>query len=104
MQSPIDYKIKTSFFKLDVQCEPCFIHVKWCLREIQIKMINLQNKMAVKVTKKVKYATTLYHKINVMRSKLYMESVMLFSRSAQPLQYAVLLLYMQVNVLGAYDF
>ena len=60
--------------------------------------------MAVKVTKKVKYAMILYHKINVMRSTLYMESVMLFSRSAQPLQYAVLLLYIQVNVLGAYDF
>ena len=26
-------------------------------------MMNLQNKMAVKVTKKVKYATALYHKI-----------------------------------------
>jgi len=26
-------------------------------------MINLHNKMAVKVTKKVKYATALYHKI-----------------------------------------
>ena len=31
-------------------------------------MINLQNKMAVKVTKKVKYATALYHKINATRS------------------------------------
>ena len=31
-------------------------------------MINLQNEMAVKVTKKVKYAMALYHKINVPRS------------------------------------
>ena len=40
------------------------VHVKWCLSKIQIKMINLQNEMAVKITKKVKYAMTLYHKIN----------------------------------------
>ena len=67
-------------------------------------MINLQNKMAVKVTKKVKYVVALYHKINVTRSTFYMESFMLFSKSAQPSQYGVLLLYMHVNVLGAYDF
>ena len=46
------------------------VHVKWCLRKIQIKMINLQNEMAVKITKKVKYAMALYHKINVPRSTL----------------------------------
>ena len=43
------------------------VHVKWC-KKIQIKMINLQNEMAVKITKKVKYAMTLYHKINVPKS------------------------------------
>ena len=36
--------------------------------EVQIKIINLQNKMAVKVTKKVKYAMAhvQYHKIKLM--------------------------------------
>ena len=68
-----------------------FIHVKWCLREIQIKTINLQNKMAVKVTKKVKYATALYHKINATRSTFYMKSFMFFSKSAHLLDYAALL-------------
>ena len=43
-------------------------------------MINLQNKMAVKVTKKVKCATALYHKINARRSTFYMESFMLFQK------------------------
>ena len=45
-------------------------------------MINLQNKMAVKVTKKVEYATALYHKINATRSAFYnyMESFMLFKK------------------------
>ena len=56
-----------------------------------MKMINLQNKMAVKVTKKVKYATALYHKINATRSTSYMESFMLFSKSAHFLDYAALL-------------
>ena len=55
------------------------------------KMINLQNKMAVKVTKKVKYAMALYHKINVTKSIFYMESFVLFSKSAQLLDYAALL-------------
>ena len=64
--------------------KPCFIHVKWCLREI-----NLQNKMAIKVTKKVKYAITPYH--NVTRSTFYMKSFVLFSKSAQLLDYAALL-------------
>ena len=41
-------------------------------------MINIQNKMALKVTKKAKYATVLYHKINATRSTFYMESFMLF--------------------------
>ena len=45
--------------------------------------------MAVKVTKKVKYATALYHKIN--GSTLYMESFMLFSKNAHFLDYATLL-------------
>ena len=54
-------------------------------------MINLQNKMAVKVTKKVKYATALYHKINARRSLFYVESFMLFSKSAYLLDYATLL-------------
>ena len=49
------------------------------------------NKMAVKVTKKVKYAITLYHKINVARSTLYTKGFMLFSKSAQFLDYAALL-------------
>ena len=57
-----------------------------------MKMINLQNKMAVKVTKKVKYATALYHKINATRSTFYMESFMLFSKSAHLLDYAALLI------------
>ena len=47
--------------------------------------------MAVKVTKKVKYATALYHKINATRSTFYMESFMLFSKSAHLLDYAALL-------------
>ena len=33
-------------------------------------MINLQNKMAVKVIKKIKYATALYHKINDRRNTI----------------------------------
>ena len=56
-------------------------------------MINLQNKMAVKVTKKVKYATALYHKINATRSAFNMESFMLFSKSAHLLDHAPLLIY-----------
>ena len=60
-------------------------------QEIQIKTINLQNKMAVKVTKKVKYATALYHKINATRSTFYMESFMLFSKSSHFLDNAALL-------------
>ena len=43
-------------------------------------MINLQNKMAVKVTKKVKYTIALYLKINVTRSTFCMESFMLFQK------------------------
>ena len=54
-------------------------------------MISLQNRMAVKVTKKVKYAMALYHRINVARSTFYMDSFMLFSKSAQLLDYAALL-------------
>ena len=42
-------------------------------------MINFQNKMAVKVTKKVQYATALYHKINATRSTFYME-IMFFQK------------------------
>ena len=57
----------------------------------EIKMLNLQNKMAVKVTKKVKYAMALYHKINVTRSTFYMEGFILFSKNAQLLDYAALL-------------
>ena len=38
-------------------------------------MLYLQYKMAVKVTKKVKYAMALYQKINVTRSTLCMESL-----------------------------
>ena len=53
-------------------------------------MINLQNKMAVKVTKKVKYAIALYHKINATRSTFNMESFMLF---AHLLDHAPLLIY-----------
>ena len=56
------------------------MHVKWCLWEIQIKKISLQNKMAVKVTKKVIYAMALYHKINVTRSTFYVESFMFFKK------------------------
>ena len=55
-------------------------------------MINLQNKTAVKVTKKVKYAMALYHKINGTRSTCYMENFMLFSKSAHLLDYAALLI------------
>ena len=47
--------------------------------------------MAVKVTKTVKYTTALYHKINATRSTFYMESLMLFSKSAHLLDYAALL-------------
>ena len=36
--------------------------------------------MAIKVTKKVKDAMALYHKINVIRSTFYIESFMLFSK------------------------
>ena len=39
-----------------------------------MKMIYPQYKMAVKVTKKVKFAMAIYQKINVTRSTLYMES------------------------------
>ena len=51
----------------------------------------LYDKMAVKITKKVKYATALYHKINATRSTFNKESLMLFSKSAHLLHYAVLL-------------
>jgi len=54
-------------------------------------MINLQNKMAVNVTKKVKFAMALYHKINASRSTFNMENFMLFSKSAHFLDYAALL-------------
>ena len=47
--------------------------------------------MAVNVTKKVKNATGLYHKINASKSTFYMESFMLFSKSAHLLDYAALL-------------
>ena len=43
-------------------------------------MINLQNKMAVKVTKKVKYATALYHKIDATRRTFYMEGSCFFQK------------------------
>ena len=59
--------------------------------EIQIKMTSFQNKMTIKVTKKVKYAMALHHKINAKRSTFYMESFMLFSKSAHLLHYATLL-------------
>ena len=42
-----------------------------------------QNKMAVKVIKKVKYAMALYHKINATRSTFYMK----FSKSAHHSHY-----------------
>ena len=42
-------------------------------------MINIQYKMAVKVTKKVKYAMALYHKINVTRVHITWKGFMLFS-------------------------
>ena len=58
---------------------------------MQINMRNLKNKMAVKVNKKVKYAMALYHKIKARRSTFYMESFMLFSKSAHLLDYAALL-------------
>ena len=51
-------------------------------------MINLQNKMAVKV----KYAMALYHKMNATRSTFYIQSFMLYSRSAHLLHYAAPLL------------
>ena len=67
------------------------------------KTINLQNKMAVKVTKKVKYATALYHKINATRIKFYMESFTLFSKSAHLLDYAALLIGpVYTNILGIF--
>ena len=47
-----------------------FYSCKVVPQEIQVKMINLQIKMAVKVTKKVKYATALYHKIDATGSRL----------------------------------
>ena len=47
--------------------------------------------MAVKFTKMVKYTTALYHKINAISSTFYMESFMLFSKSAHLLDYAALL-------------
>ena len=47
--------------------------------------INLQNKMAVNVTKKVKYTMALYH------ATFYMESFMLFSKNAHLLDYTALL-------------
>ena len=50
--------------------------------------MSLQNKVAVKVTKKVKYAMALYHKMNATRSIFYMESFMLFSKSVHLLDYA----------------
>ena len=69
-----------------------FYSCKVVPQEIQVKVINLQNKMAVKVTKKVKYATALYHKINATRITFYMKSFMLFSKSAHLLDYATLLI------------
>ena len=57
-----------------------------------MKTINLSNKMAVKVTKMVKYAMALYHKINALRSTFYMESFVLFSKGAHFSDYAALLL------------
>ena len=48
--------------------------------------------MVVKVKKKVKYAMALYHKINVTRSTFFMENFMFFSKSAQFLHYAALLI------------
>ena len=44
-----------------------------------------------KVTKKVKYATALYHKINAIRIAFYMETF-IFSKSAHLLDYATLLI------------
>ena len=54
-------------------------------------MIYLKNKMVVKVTKQVKYAMALYHKIKARPNTFYMESLMLFSKSAHLLDYAALL-------------
>ena len=54
-------------------------------------MIYLKNKMAVKVTKKVKYAMALYHKIKARTNTFYMESFIIFSKSAHFLDYAALL-------------
>ena len=54
-------------------------------------MISLQNKMAV--TKKVKYAMALYHKISNTSGTYYMEIFIIsaFSKSAHLLDYAALL-------------
>ena len=52
-------------------------------------LINLQNKMVVKVAKKVKYAMALYHKINATRSTFHRESFM--PNSAHLLDYFALL-------------
>ena len=52
-------------------------------------MISLQYKIAVKVTKRVKYTIP---SINAIRSGFYMESIMLFSKSVQLSHYAALLL------------
>ena len=54
-------------------------------------MLYLKNKTAVKVTKKVKYPMALYHKIKARTNTFYMESFMLFSKSAHLLDYAALL-------------
>ena len=59
------------------------------------KMINFQNKMAVKATKKVKYTIALYQKINATRITFYLESFMLFLKSAQLMDYAALLIHIQ---------
>ena len=54
-------------------------------------MINLQCKITVKVTIKVKYAMALYHKVNVTRSTLYVHGKFhAVSKSAQLLHYATL--------------
>ena len=58
--------------------------------------------MTVKVTKKVKYATALYHKINATSSIFNMESFMLFSKSAHLLDYAALLYHVSDLLTSAF--
>ena len=74
MQLPIDFKYKPgSFIQLNLHLT-CVLLVSQ--GDADKTDINPQYKMAVKF----KYATALYHNVNVTRSTFYMKSFILFSK------------------------